>query len=82
MYRSGVPEFYARSDFNKFSSKKHAGYSDIKENTIKVHGGKEISRLDGLVEVSSAVDYEEIIRTLLGPPLNEREKISFVKNCH
>jgi hypothetical protein len=33
-----------------------------------VHGGKEINRLDGLVEVKEAVDYQDLINKLLGPP--------------
>jgi len=82
MYRSGVPDFYARADFNKFSSQRHPGYTDIKENAIRVHHGKEISRVNGLIEVSDAVDYEEVIKTLLGSRLSERRGISFVKNCH
>lgn len=51
MYRAGMPDMFAREDYNKFSTVKHEGYTTFVENVALRHKGYEINRNDGLFYV-------------------------------
>ena len=70
MYRAGMPDMYAREDYNKFSVIKHEGYSSFAENVAARHPGFEVNRNDGLFYVPKVnlEKFGDLKLRLLGPP--------------